>query len=849
MTVSTTTRKAGPFIGNGVTTVFPFNFKVFAKSDLQVILTDAAGAETVLDLDADYSVALNADQDNTPGGTVTYSYGGIALPSTQKLTILSDVPLLQPTDIQNRGGFYPSVIEDALDRVTILAQQAEELLGRAIRFAVSDGATNAELPTAAARAGKAIVFDENGNIAVSDAGWQVEVTHGNVIRTTHVKGVGFVAGGTTLFLPSDGFIKENVHILFAGTGYGVELQQTAFSLNGTTITLVNPIPADVEQIETWYIQPLAVGSINDGVVTDAKVASSAAIDAAKLMFVQAGANAVARTVRDKLREMPLSPEDFVAVSDPDYTAAFQRVAARINAMGGGRVRLVSGKDYPVLQDGGTHFDSMMLFTSCYGVTIEGNGARIVTGSVTMTQYLIEFNACVGARIENLRLKSNYQVLTSVAGIYWIRSRWGARNIVLENVDMEYGCVGFVAQGAYSSDGVDTDRVRNIVLDNVSSLGTYYPALFQSAGDNVRGKIITRNAGRSYFVFNAHDHDMRVDSQQGGPFSDVLIKCYGSTDFLSKTQNIKLVYKSDGRYPGSGMQSANEAMIAMDFQLQPTNPAPVVFTNIAIQFDVSASSTDVNQNLFIIRKYDSDGNPDATARGHTLVGLDLRGVGLSLQNLNAAALNLFGRSGDSWVGEYIYDVYVHDMLLNNAATQNSLVLNCDGLQSTWKVERVRATGDLALTNPTGKDLVIDESVFDNYASRSRIPQKYTPAWTTSGTAPTLGNAIFEASYVVRGRLCAVDIYLQIGSTTNVGTGQWQFSLPFASTTETISPPGVAGAKTGAVFRPGWCLNTAGTSTVIAQIGDSQANFVTNTVPSAWTTGDYVRLHLEYVIGYT
>lgn len=34
MTINSTIRLAGPFIGNGVTQSFPFTFKVFAAADL-----------------------------------------------------------------------------------------------------------------------------------------------------------------------------------------------------------------------------------------------------------------------------------------------------------------------------------------------------------------------------------------------------------------------------------------------------------------------------------------------------------------------------------------------------------------------------------------------------------------------------------------------------------------------------------------------------------------------------------------------------------------------------------------------------------------------------------------------
>ena len=42
MTISSTTRIAGPFTGNGVTTVFPFTFKVFANIDLRVAKLNTA---------------------------------------------------------------------------------------------------------------------------------------------------------------------------------------------------------------------------------------------------------------------------------------------------------------------------------------------------------------------------------------------------------------------------------------------------------------------------------------------------------------------------------------------------------------------------------------------------------------------------------------------------------------------------------------------------------------------------------------------------------------------------------------------------------------------------------------
>lgn len=144
MTISSELRKAGPFTGNGVTTAFPFSFKVFAASDVAVTRADPLGAETALVLNSDFTVALNPDQDAAPGGTVTLA---APLATGHRLAVTSAVPNLQPTDITNNGGFYPRVIEDALDRHVAQVQQIDEKVARALKVAITSPLGDQALPS------------------------------------------------------------------------------------------------------------------------------------------------------------------------------------------------------------------------------------------------------------------------------------------------------------------------------------------------------------------------------------------------------------------------------------------------------------------------------------------------------------------------------------------------------------------------------------------------------------------------------------------------------------------------------------------------------------------------------
>jgi len=140
MTINSSTRIAGPYTGNGSTTAFPFSFKVFATADVTVVRTNLTGVESTLTLGTDYTVSLNANQNSNPGGTVTM----LTAPASGFLiTLTSSLGYTQTLDLTNQGGFYPSTINDALDRTTIQIQQLNEQVARSVKVDISSSTTPA----------------------------------------------------------------------------------------------------------------------------------------------------------------------------------------------------------------------------------------------------------------------------------------------------------------------------------------------------------------------------------------------------------------------------------------------------------------------------------------------------------------------------------------------------------------------------------------------------------------------------------------------------------------------------------------------------------------------------------
>lgn len=135
MTISSTTRKAGPFNGNGSVTAFPFTFRVFGVEDLKVVQADTAAAvETLKVLNTDYGVSINADQETSPGGVVTMV---VAPPFGQTITLSTQIANLQPTSLIDGGAFRADVVMAAFDRMVMLIQQLQEQTDRSFKTAFS----------------------------------------------------------------------------------------------------------------------------------------------------------------------------------------------------------------------------------------------------------------------------------------------------------------------------------------------------------------------------------------------------------------------------------------------------------------------------------------------------------------------------------------------------------------------------------------------------------------------------------------------------------------------------------------------------------------------------------------
>ena len=324
MTVASAEAKAGPYTGNDVATAFAFSFKVFADTDIRVVeALIATGVETDLVLNGanGYTVTRNIDQDNNPGGTITYQQSSVAaaLPGTKTLNIVGNYEYEQPTDIPNGGAFFAQVVENALDRVTMLVKQLKEMVGRSLTLPVSVTGVSTELPVPDAL--KLLRWNED-ETALENTDAQ-EIATDIVYGTTQADLFSGTGAQTVFALTYDPAAIANMDVSVGGVTQRPGIDYLWSS--GTVLTFTTAPPLGTSNILVRYAQALPQGSM----------------DAAGVRFVPV--SAIPRTVQDKLGEF-VSVKDFGAVGDgvTNDWQAFQNAANWGMSVGGATVFVPKG---------------------------------------------------------------------------------------------------------------------------------------------------------------------------------------------------------------------------------------------------------------------------------------------------------------------------------------------------------------------------------------------------------------------------------------------------------------------------------------------------------------------------
>ena len=149
------------YVANGIATVYPYNFKITASSDMTVYFNG------VLFGSGNY-IVTGAGLDS--GGDVVFTQapaGGVVI------TLQRETPATQEVDLLPYDPFPAETIEDSLDKLTLLFQQNEnELNDRVVRLPVGLPNVSPLLPIP--QAGAALAWGQDGKTLVN-AGLDITV--------------------------------------------------------------------------------------------------------------------------------------------------------------------------------------------------------------------------------------------------------------------------------------------------------------------------------------------------------------------------------------------------------------------------------------------------------------------------------------------------------------------------------------------------------------------------------------------------------------------------------------------------------------------------------------------------
>lgn len=141
-------------------------------------------------------------------------------------------------------------------------------------------------------------------------------------------------------------------------------------------------------------------------------------------------------------------------------------------------------------------------------------------------------------------------------------------------------------------------------------------------------------------------------------------------------------------------------------------------------------------------------------------------------------------------------------------------------------------------PDGTKFLRDDGTWAGLGTFSN----HTPVWTSSGTAPSPGNAFLSGRYTQIGKLVVYIFRVIFGSTSTFGTGVYFFSLPVTASGSLFAGSAyVQDTSTGNVYG---AIARWGSTTTFAILDVNSSLFLSNTAPFTFAQDDVIEATITY-----
>lgn len=124
------------------------------------------------------------------------------------------------------------------------------------------------------------------------------------------------------------------------------------------------------------------------------------------------------------------------------------------------------------------------------------------------------------------------------------------------------------------------------------------------------------------------------------------------------------------------------------------------------------------------------------------------------------------------------------------------------------------------------------------------QTYVPTWTSSGTAPAIGNGSIAGRFIQLGKWVFVQFNLTFGSTSTFGTGEYIFSLPVTAAATSVGDIGAMRAADAGTAAYRGFAHIFSTTSFKVETAASPAVIWGQLVPFTWGNTDRIEGHLVY-----